>query len=460
MNADSTLQQVDEVPRSILLRTAIPGPQSQALLDRRAVAVPDGLYKAHPIAIAKAQGGFVTDVDGNVFMDFVSGIGTTNIGHNDVRVVEAIQRQAEKLLHFGMLVGTYEPYVALCERLNALVPIPGPVKTLLSNSGAEGVENAVKIARHVTGRPGLIVFEGAYHGRTLMTLSMTSKVTFKKGFGPFVPEIYRAPFPSAYRMGLSEAEATARCIEALDRMLLATVAPETVAAIVIEPVLGEGGFLPVPPAFWEYLRKTCDKHGMLLIADEVQCGFGRTGKIFACERFVSPPDILVSAKSIANGIPLAATTGRAALMDKVHVGGIGGTFGGNPVACAAALAVLDILEEGSWQTRADAFSRCFVETTRRWHSEIPLLGDARNLGPMMALELVRDRGTREPVPDETLEVIGLALHKGLLLMRAGLYANCIRLLPSFALDEAQLIEGLAILEVCLKDVSARRLGIA
>src|SRR6185503_6317042 len=332
--------------RSIDIRTEIPGPRSRELVARREAAVPNGLYKAHQIAVERAAGALVTDVDGNTFIDFIGGIGVLNGGHCPPEVVAAIQAQAAKLLHFSALVGTYEPYVELAERLNAAVPIGGPCKTILANSGAEGVENAIKIARAATGRQAIVAFEGAYHGRTLMTLSLTSKYAFKKTFGPFAPEIYRAPFPAAYRMGLSEGEAVERCWEAFERLLVAHVGPEAIAAVIIEPVQGEGGFIPTPPEFMRRLRAFCTRSGSALIADEVQCGFGRTGSLFAIEQMGVEPDILVNAKSIAAGLPLAATTGRAELMDKAHVGGIGGTYGGNPLACVAAIEVLKMFEQG------------------------------------------------------------------------------------------------------------------
>lgn len=446
------------VGRSIAIRTEIPGPRSRELLARREVAVPAGLYKAHPIAVERAEGALVTDVDGNTFVDFVGGIGALNTGHCPPEVVAAVQEQAARLMHFSALVGTYEPYVALAERLNAAVPISGPCKTLLANSGAEGVENAVKIARAATRRQAIVAFEGAYHGRTLLTLSLTSKVSFKKTFGPFAPEVYRAPFPYAYRMGLSEAEAVERCWEAFERLLLAHVGPENIAAVIIEPVQGEGGFIPAPPEFMRRLRQFCTANGSLLIADEVQCGFGRTGTLFAMEQMGVEPDILVSAKSIAAGMPLAATTGRAEVMDRAHLGGIGGTYGGNPLACAAALAVLDMFEGRgaggvSLRDRAAAIEAAVRARGDVWLREVPLVGDVRGLGAMLAIELVKDRATREPAPDEVLAVVQRCAEHGLLTMRAGLYANCIRLLMPLVITDEQLAEGLDVLDEALRFVA-------
>lgn len=437
--------------RSIQIRTEIPGPRSRELLARREAAVAAGLYKAHPIAVERAEGALVTDADGNTLIDFIGGIGVLNAGHCPPGVVAAVQEQAARLLHFSALVGTYEPYVALCERLNAAVPISGPCKTLLANSGAEGVENAVKIARAATRRQALLVFEGAYHGRTLLTLSLTSKYSFKQTFGPFMPEVYRAPFPYAYRMGLDEDQAVERCWEALERMLVAGVAPEALAAVIIEPVQGEGGFIPAPPAFLRRLRELCTRHGIVLIADEVQSGFGRSGSLFAIEQSGVEPDLLVSAKSIAAGLPLAALTGRAELMDRAHVGGIGGTYGGNPLACVAALEVLDMFQrDDTLLARTRAIGAAVRARAALWRRDLPMLGDVRGLGAMLALELVRDPASRAPAPEETLAVIARCARQGLLLMRAGLYANCIRLLMPLVITDDQLQEGLDVLEESLR----------
>jgi len=409
---------------SIQLRTAIPGPRSRELIARREAAVPNGLYKAHQIAIESANGALVTDVDGNVLIDFIGGIGTLNAGHCPPEVVAAIQAQASRLIHFSALVGTYEPYIELAERIT-------------------------------TGRQAIIAFEGAYHGRTLMTLTLTSKYAFKKTFGPFAPEIYRAPFPDAYRMGLDEATAVERCWEAFERMLVAGVGPEAIAAVIIEPVQGEGGFIPVPQEFMRRLRTFCSNNGSLLIADEVQCGFGRTGTLFAMEQFGVEPDILVSAKSIAAGMPLSATTGRAEIMDRAHVGGIGGTYGGNPLACVAGIEVLKMFEDGKLLKRAQQIGQIVRERANGWKQSIPLIGDVRGLGPMIAIELVRDHEKRTPAPDEVLEVVSYCASRGLLLMRAGLHANCLRLLMPLVITDEQLQEGLDVLEEGLRAVSTK-----
>ncbi len=434
--------------RSINLVTEIPGPRSRELLARREASVAAGLYKATPIAVAQASGALVTDVDGNTLLDFVSGIGVLAVGHCPPEVVAAIQEQAAQLIHFSALVGTYAPYVELCERLNVAVPIAGPCKTLLANSGAEGVENAIKIARAATGRPAIVVFEGAYHGRTLLTLSLTSRTYFKKKFGPFAPEIYRAPFPYAYRYGMSEDACVEQCWAAFERLLVAGVDAEAIAAVLIEPVQGEGGFIPVPPAFLRRLRDFCDRNGSLLIADEVQSGFGRTGTLFAIEQLGVEPDLIVSAKSLAAGMPLSATIGRAAVMDAAHVGGVGGTYGGNPLACVAALETLRLIERDGLLARARAIGSHIRERLTpllEAQAGPPYLGDLRGLGAMLALELVRDRQTREPAPQETLQVLDRMLQRGVIAMRAGLYANCIRLLLPLVISDEQLDEGLDVL---------------
>jgi 4-aminobutyrate aminotransferase/(S)-3-amino-2-methylpropionate transaminase len=454
--------------KHINLVTPLPGPRSQALIARRDSAVLSGLYKATPLAIQQGRGALVTDADGNTLIDLVSGIGTLAVGHCPPEIVAAIQAQAAELIHTSALVGTYEPYVELCERLNEAVPISGPCKTLLGNSGAEGVENAIKIARAATKRSAVIAFEGGYHGRTLMTLSLTSKTFFKKSFAPFAPEVYRAPYPYAYQCLMCKAERSGgaelsveeiehhcsdHSFEQLERMLLSHVDAGNVAAIIIEPVQGEGGFIPCPPAYMRKLRALCDRIGALLIADEVQSGFGRTGTLFAMEQMGVEPDILVSAKSLGAGMPLCATTGRAEIMDAAHVGGVGGTYGGNPLACVAAIEVMKMIERDRLLDRAKELGVQIRERLQGWKREIRLIGDVRGLGAMIALELVKDRDTRTPAPEETAAVLTQALHNGVIAMRAGLYTNCIRLLPPLVITDDQLHEGLDVLETALRGVA-------
>jgi 4-aminobutyrate aminotransferase/(S)-3-amino-2-methylpropionate transaminase len=438
--------------KSIDIRTAIPGPKSQAMVARREAAVPNGLYKAHPIAVDHAHGALVTDIDGNTYIDFVGGIGVLNAGHTMPEIVDAITNQANKLIHFSALVGTYESYVELCERLNEAVPIRGACKTILANSGAEAVENAIKIAKVKTGRTAIIAFEGGYHGRTLLTLSLTSKTAFKKNLGPFFPEVYRAPFPYEYQCKLCQNSCSGVCTDQLEKMLLTHVDASAVAAIIIEPVQGEGGFIPVPKSYMQRLRQICDKHGIVLIADEVQCGFGRTGTLFAMEQMGVEPDIIVTAKSIAAGMPLAAVTGRADIMDAVHLGGIGGTYGGNPLACAAAIEVMNQFQDGDLLERAQQIGAQIGERGQTWLRDVPSVGDVRGLGSMMAIEFVKDRETRVPDPDAVAKVSAYCLQHGVITMRAGLYTNCIRLLMPLVITDEQLQEGLDVLDAAIRSL--------
>ena len=433
---------------AIRLQTEIPGPKSREVLARRAGAVAGGLGKATEVVVERAEGALVHDVDGNTFIDFAGGIGMLAVGHSPRGVVAALAAQAEKLIHVCALVATYEPYVRLCEVLNEITPGAFPKKTLLANSGAESVENAVKLARRYTGRPAVISFEGAYHGRTLLTLSLTSKYgLFKKGFGPFAPEIYRLPVPNLYRTpdGMSEEQYVDWSVRQLENAFVAQVDPSAVAAIIIEPVQGEAGFIPVPHRFLRRIRELCDQHGIVMIADEVQSGFGRTGKLFAIEHSGIAPDLLTTAKSLGAGMPISAVTGRADIMDSAHLGGIGGTYGGSPVACAAALAALQMIRRPGFLERAERIGEIMRDALEGWKACWPLVGDARGLGAMRLLELVRDRQTKEPAPEETLAVIKHAVGRGLIVIRAGLYSNCVRLLPPLIIGDEPLHEGLEVL---------------
>ena len=434
---------------AINLRTALPGPKSQAILDRRDAAVSKASFRSTPVVAAKASGATVTDVDGNTFLDFTAGIGTVNVGHAPAEVADAIRQQAEDLIHLCAIVGTYESYIALAEKLNGLVPIAGPTKTFLSNSGAEAVETAIKMARAYTGRPAIVTYEGAYHGRTLLTLSLTSKYAlFKKGFGPFAPEIYRVPYPYSYRCihCRDEGSCNLACFEDLERSLITQVDPSAVAALIIEPVQGEGGFIP---ASYDYLRKVralCDKHGIVLIADEVQAGFCRTGRWFSIEHSGVEPDLVVMAKSIAAGMPLAAVTGKAAIVDAPHLGGLGSTYGGNPVACVAALKAIEIMERDNLNQRAEQIGEISMAHFRAWREKYEIIGDVRGLGAMTAVEFVKGRDDRTPNTDVPLNVVGEAYKRGLLLIRAGLYSNCVRTLVPLTISDAELEEGLGVLE--------------
>ncbi len=434
---------------TIKLVTEVPGPNSVALVARRDAAVSRGSARLTGIAVASGDGATVTDVDGNTFLDFAGGIGTLAVGHAPPAVVDAIRDQAGRLIHMCSIVSTYAPYVEVCERLNACAPGDFARKTTLLNSGAEAVETAVKVARAYTGRHALIVFEGAYHGRTNLTLGMTSKYAlFKSGFGPFPPEIYRLPFPNPYRRpaGMSEDDYVQYCIDQFDHALIAQVAPQAVAAVVVETVQGEGGFLPLPPRFAAHLRARCAEHGMLYVADEVQCGMGRTGRLFAVEHYGLVPDLLVSGKSIAGGMPLAAVTGRAEIMDAPNPGGLGGTYSGNPVACAAALAAIDMLDSPAFQARAVEVGQRIRRQLERLQAEHPeVIGEVRGLGPMLAIELVRDPVGREPDAALTNLITAETLKRGLITIRAGLYSNCLRFLPALTIRDEQIDEGMAVL---------------
>ena len=434
---------------TIKLVTEVPGPNSVALVARRDAAVSRGSARLTGIAVASGDGATVTDVDGNTFLDFAGGIGTLAVGHAPPAVVDAIRDQAGRLIHMCSIVSTYAPYVEVCERLNACAPGDFARKTTLLNSGAEAVETAVKVARAYTGRHALIVFEGAYHGRTNLTLGMTSKYAlFKSGFGPFPPEIYRLPFPNPYRRpaSMSEDDYVQYCIDQFDHALIAQVAPQAVAAVVVETVQGEGGFLPLPPRFAAHLRARCAEHGMLYVADEVQCGMGRTGRLFAVEHYGLVPDLLVSGKSIAGGMPLAAVTGRAEIMDAPNPGGLGGTYSGNPVACAASLAAIDMLDSPAFQARAVEVGQRIRRQLERLQAEHPeVIGEVRGLGPMLAIELVRDPVSREPDAALTNLITAETLKRGLITIRAGLYSNCLRFLPALTIQDEQIDEGMAVL---------------
>jgi 4-aminobutyrate aminotransferase / (S)-3-amino-2-methylpropionate transaminase / 5-aminovalerate transaminase len=434
--------------RVIELRTAIPGPRSLEILERERKAVAAPLIVHAPVVVREAHGATITDVDGNTFLDFVGGVGVLNVGHNHPRVVEAIQEQSEHFLHTDYTVVPYEGYVTLAERLTAIAPISGEVRAAFFNAGTEAVENAVKLARLATGRSGVIVFEGAFHGRTLLSLTMTSRTEpYKKGLGPFAPEVYRAPFPNAYRGPDPET-----ALAALERMLVTHVAPESVAAIVFEPEQGEGGFIPAPASFVRGLRELCDLHGIVLVADEVQTGFGRTGRMFAMEHFDVEPDLVVVAKSIAGGLPLSGVLGRAEIVDRAHEGAIGGTFIGNPVALAAALAVLDIFEEEELVARAMTIGATISARMRGWQERWSEIGDVRGLGSMLAIELVSDAEAKTPAPELTGAVIDEALRRGLLLLKAGVFGNCIRVLCPLTISDAELDEGLSVWEDALAAV--------
>jgi 4-aminobutyrate aminotransferase/(S)-3-amino-2-methylpropionate transaminase len=434
--------------RAIALRTDVPGPRSQEILARERDAVAAPLIVHGPVVVQEARGATVTDVDGNTFLDFVGGVGVLNVGHNHPRVVEAIHEQSRRFLHTDYTVVPYEGYVELAERLAALTPISGALRAAFFNAGAEAVENAVKLARLATGRQGVIAFEGAFHGRTLLALTMTSRThPYKNGLGPFAPEVYRAPFPNAYRGPDAET-----ALAALERMLVTQVSPDNMAAIVFEPEQGEGGFVPAPASFVRGLRELCDRHGIVLVADEVQTGFGRTGRMFAMEHFDVEADLLVVAKSLAGGLPLSGVVGRAEIVNAAHDGAIGGTFIGNPVALAAALAVLDVFEEEELVARAVTIGATIHARMLGWQQRWAQIGDARGLGAMLAIELVSDPAEKTPAPELATAIVDEALRRGLILLKAGIYGNCIRVLCPLTISDPELEEGLAAWEDALAAV--------
>ncbi len=432
----------------------IPGAKSRELQARRQQFVARGVASTMSVFAARADGAVIEDVDGNRFIDFAGGIGTMNVGYSRPQVKQAIIDQVENFTHTCFSVMMYEPYIALAERICKLAPGDFPKKALFLNSGAEAVENAVKIARYATGRPAIITFDNAYHGRTLMTMTMTAKVKpYKYRFGPFAPEVYRAPFPYPYRMNMTPEAAADYCIEELKRMFIGEVAPDQVAAIVIEPVQGEGGFMISPPGFLRELRALCDEHGILLVADEIQSGFCRTGKMFAVEHDGVVPDLITIAKSMGAGMPISGVVGRADIMDAPPPGMLGGTYSGNPVACAAALAVLDIYESEDLAARSREIGSVILQRFSQLQERYACIGEVRGLGGMVAMELVKDRATREPDGATTNGVMAAAHKHGLVLIKAGMYDNVIRALVPLAITDQQLEEGLQILDTAFAEVA-------
>ena len=423
--------------------------RSDELSHLRDTYVPRGVSASHPIFAARASGSRLWDVEGREYIDFAGGIGVLNVGHNHPQVVQAVQRQLQDLTHSAFQVAMYEPYLRIVERLCGLAPVPGPAKGILFSTGAEAVENAVKIARSFTGRPAVVSFTNSFHGRTLLGLTLTGTASpYKQNFGPYAAEVYRAPFPYEYR-GWS----TELALRALEGLFLSDVSPDRVAAVIIEPVLGEGGFVPAPPEFLRELRRITSRHGILLIADEVQSGFGRTGRMFAVEHSGVQPDLMTVAKSVAAGLPLSGVIGRAEVMDAPSPGGLGGTYAGNPLACAAGLAVLDVMEQEGLVARAATMGSILEERLGEWKRKFPLVGDVRVLGAMAGVELVRDRETREPAGDEAAGLVSAARERGLLLLRAGPGHNVIRTLMPLNIPDELLSEGLDIVEVSLAELA-------
>ncbi|TMD94062.1 MAG: 4-aminobutyrate--2-oxoglutarate transaminase [Chloroflexi bacterium] len=407
--------------------------------------VPRGITSAHPIAVDRARGSELWDVSGKRYIDFAGGIGVMNVGHAHPRVMKAVQDQLEKATHTSFQVVHYESYLKLAQRLCEVTPIQGDKKAIFLSTGAEAIENAVKIARAATGREAVISFRGGFHGRTLLALSLTGSVQpYKQNFGPYAAEIYQTPFPYSYRGWTAEA-----ALADLGNLLESEVSPNRVAAIVIEPVLGEGGFVPAPLDFLRKLRELCDRHGILLIADEIQTGFGRTGKFFGIEHSGVQPDLMTVAKSLAAGFPLSGVVGKAEIMDAPDPGGLGGTYGGNPVACAAALAVMDVMRDEKLPERAARIGSVVEERMQSWAGEHKQVGDVRVVGAMAGMELVRDRGTKEPADRETAKILATAREKGLIVLRCGIHHNVVRTLMPLTIPDEQLEEGLDILGASL-----------
>ena len=436
-----------DLPQERRLVTEIPGPRSRALQERRTAAVAQGVGSSLPVYVVRASGGIVEDVDGNRLIDFGSGIAVTNVGNANPRVVARASEQLARFTHTCFMINPYEGYVDVCEALNRITPGDHEKRSILVNSGAEAVENAVKIARHATGRQAVVVFDHAYHGRTNLTMALTARnMPYKQGFGPFAGEVYRMPmaYPFRWPTGPDNCgpEAAAQAID----LITTQIGPENVAAVLIEPIQGEGGFIVPGEGFLPALVEFCRKHGIVFIADEIQTGFARTGRLFACEHEGIVPDLITTAKGIAGGLPLAAVTGRAELMDAVHGGGLGGTYGGNPAACAAALAALETIEQDNLVERARAIGDVLLSRLRALAERYDIIGDVRGRGAMVAMELVAGAGDKTPNPEALASVVKYCHAKGLILLTAGTYGNVIRLLPPLVISDALLDEGLTIIE--------------
>lgn len=438
----------------INLKTAIPGPKAQELLALREQHVPRGPFNTVSTFVEKAEGALLTDVDGNTLLDFAGAIGTLNAGHCPPQVVQALKEQLDKYIHPCFHVVMYEPYIALAKKLNEITPGNHEKKTFFLNSGAEAVENAIKIARKFTGRKAIISFERGFHGRTYMAMSLTSKVKpYKFGFGPFAPDTYKMPYPYYYRapFGVTPEELDEQILNKFEDFFLAEVPAEEVAAIIMEPVQGEGGFVAPSKRFVQGVKAICEKHGILFIADEVQTGFGRTGKLFAMEHYDVVPDLMTMSKSIAAGMPISAVTGRAEIMDAANPGEIGGTYGGSPLGCIAALEVIKMMEEQKLPERAMQIGETVTARFRQLQQVIPAIGDVRTLGAMTSVELVKDTVTKEPNKELTAAIVQEVNKRGVILMSAGLYGNVIRFLTPLVITDDQLEEGLSIIEQVIRE---------
>ncbi len=423
----------------------IPGPNSTEWTKRRDEAVPRAVFNTAPIFVAGGEGAILEDVDGNRFIDFAGGLGVLNVGRGNPRVLEAVKQQVDKTLHECFHVSMYSGYVELAERLNAIAPGDHAKKTMLANSGAEAVENAVKIARHATGRDAVVGFTNAFHGRTLMGMTLTAKESpYKKGFGPFAPEVYRVPFAYCYRcpINLTYPECGVACADYAADIIDSQIGADSIAAVVVEPVQGEGGFVVAPEEWLPAVKAIASDRGILFVDDEVQAGLGRTGKMLAVEHYDVVPDIITTAKSLGAGLPISGVTGRADVMEHPHVGGLGGTYGGNPVACAAALAVIAELTETDLLERSRRQGELIRNRLDPLYDELRIIGEVRGIGPMVGLELVNDRGTKEPAKTEAAAIVRRCYSNGVLVLKAGTYDNVVRLLAPLVISEEDLHEGL------------------
>lgn len=457
---------MSSAPKSIHLLTEIPGPRSKELMEDKLRWVADALSVHAPVAVKKAEGALITDVDGNVFIDFVGGIGCLNVGHSHPRVVAAIAEAGARFTHTDFSVVMYASYIELARRICALAPGSHPKKAVFFNSGAEAVENSVKIARRHTGKTGIVTLERAFHGRTNLAMALTSKVRpYKQGFGPFAPEIYRVPAPYPYRRpdGMSEDAYVKFCGDLLEQAFITQVDPQDCAAIIFEPQQGEGGYIPLHPDYLRRMQELARRHGVLLIADEIQTGYGRTGTFFACAQLGLEPDLILAGKSMAAGLPLSAVVGRGEILDSVADSTIGGTYVGNPVACAAANAVLDVVEEQNLPERATEIGRIFrrrfgdlAQKLAGMESSRAYIGEVRGMGAMIGVEFVRDRATREPAADEVNEIMARAIGRGLITVKCGIYGNVLRMLVPLVIPMAQLAEGLDVLEAVILEVAQGR----
>lgn len=437
------------------IKTNIPGPKSEALLERRKRVVPQGISNNCSVFVKSANGALVEDIDGNQYIDFAGAIGTMNVGHSHPRVVQAIKDQMDDFIHTGFNVMMYDSYIELAEKLTNIAPGDFPKQAAFFNSGAEAVENAVKIARKYTKRQGIISFTRGFHGRTLMTMTMTSKVKpYKFGFGPFAPEVYKAPYPYEYRKpeGMTEGQYSNYMIQQFEQFLLSEVAPETIAAVVMEPVQGEGGFIIPDKAFVQQVYNICKQYGILFVADEIQTGFGRTGKYFAIEHFGIEPDLITISKSMAAGVPISGVIGRAEVMNVALPGEIGGTYAGSPLGCKAALAVLEVIDEENLNERAEEIGRKVMAQFEKWADQFEQVDGIRGLGAMCAFEIVQDKTSKIPDKEAVGKIIREATNRGLLLLSAGIYGNVIRLLMPLTITNTQLEEGLTIIEESMEAV--------